>query len=117
MIKLGNKDIAPQNFIKVTKGDEVVWESNTFKEVDIYGFGATTINDGGEYELPLNIPLKAETSTVNQSFQVTKGDKKYVLFANEIFMIKSTGAITISRDGVWDIKVKKSSNPVRVYIE
>lgn len=117
MIKLGNKDITPQNFIKVTKGDEVVWEANTFKELDIFGFGATTINDGGEYEVPLNIPLKAETATVNQTFQVTKGDKKYVLRANEIFMIKSAGAITISRDGVWDIKVKKSSNPVRLYIE
>lgn len=117
MIKLGSKNIIPQNFIKVTKGDEVVWESNMFKEIDIYGFGATTINDGGEYEVPLNIPLKAETATVNQSFTVMKGDKKYVLYANEIFMIKSAGAITISRDGVWDIKIKKSQSPVRVYIE
>lgn len=117
MIKLGSKNIIPQNFIKVTKGDEVVWESNTFKEIDIYGFGATTINDGGEYELPLNIPLKAETATVNQSFTVIKGDKKYVLYANEIFMIKSAGAFTISRDGVWDIKIKKSSNSVSIYIE
>lgn len=117
MIKLGSKNIIPQNFIKVTKGDEVVWESNSFKEIDIYGFGATTINDGGEYEVPLNIPLKAETATVNQNFTVTKGDKKYVLQANEIFMIKSAGAITISRDGIWDIKVKKSSSPVSLYIE
>lgn len=31
MIKLGSKNIIPKNFIKVTKGDEVVWESNTFK--------------------------------------------------------------------------------------
>lgn len=117
MIKLGSKNIIPQNFIKVTKGDEVVWESNMFKEIDIYGFGATTINDGGEYEVPLNIPLKAETATINQRFIVTKGDKKYVLEANAIFMIKSAGAITISRDGVWDIKIKKSQSPVWVYIE
>lgn len=32
-------------------------------------------------------------------------------------MIKSAGTITISKDGVWDITVKKSSNPVRKYIE
>lgn len=117
MIKLGNKDITPQNFIKVTKGDEVVWESNAFKEVDIFGFGATTINDGGEYELPLNIPLEIISREQFFRFEVTKNAKKYVLMKNAIFMIKSAGAITISKDGVWDIKVKKSSNPVTVYIE
>lgn len=117
MIKLGNKDITPKNFVKVTKGEKVVWEANTFKELDIFGFGATTINDGGEYELPLNIPLKITTQQQFFRAEVTKNAKKYILEKNETFMIKSAGTITISKDGVWDITVKKSSNPVRRYIE
>lgn len=117
MIKLGSKNIIPQNFIKVTKGDEVVWESNMFKEVDIIGFGTTTINDGGEYELPLNIPLKIIAQEQFFRCEVTKNAKTYILENNETFMIKSAGAFTISKDGIWDIKVKKSSNPVRLHIE
>lgn len=118
MIKIGSKTQTPQKLIKVIKGEKVVWEAYTFKELDIFGFGATTINDGGEYELPLNIPLMIISQDENSTiFNVTKNAKEYILSRYETFMIKSVGAITISKDGMWDIKVKKSSNPVRTYIE
>ncbi len=114
MIKLRNTNIVPKGYKKVMKGDYLVWEENSFNGLSIVGYETVTINDGGEYNVPLNVPLEILSNYYNYRFDLKKDGKTKFIFRGDVFSITSKGAFTLYQQGMWDINIVKSSkNPTK----
>lgn len=114
MIKLENKEIVPKEYKKVMKGIDIVWEN--FKNLSISGYDTITINDGGEYNLPLNTPLEILSNYYNYKFDFEKDGKKGKITWGVTFEITSKGAFTLYQEGIWDINIVKSSKKPTAFI-
>lgn len=123
MINLGTdkiKDIymGIDEISKVYLGTDLIWEKVKFEGLYINGFGEVAINDGREYELPLNIPMKfiPNTAQLNVIYIISKG-KEYRLFrGSTTFEIRSKGPFKMLGENFWDIKVVKSDETPTVII-
>lgn len=115
MIKIGTTGIDKVNYkgniSKVLKSTDLIWEKVTFKDLNIIGFGEVTINDGGEYQLPLNVPLVCITSTPTlYSLEITVlENSKQFIDIDTPFIIKTNKPFKIKRDGIWDVTFKQSN--------
>lgn len=116
MIKLGNNDIVPKGYKKVMRGSSLVWEENSFNGLSIVGYETVTINDGGEYSLPLDVPLEIMSNYFAYRFNLEKDGKTKVILRGTVFTITSKGAFTLYQKGMWDINIVKSSKKPTVFI-
>lgn len=116
MIKIGNKDSVPNGYKKVMRGSSLVWEENPFNGLSIVGYETVTINDGGEYSLPLNVPLEIMSNYFAYRFILEKGGKTKVILRGTVFTITSKGAFTLYQEGMWDINIVKSSKEPNAFI-
>lgn len=114
MIKLGNKDIVPKGLYKVMRGSSLVWEK--FRNLRINGYDTITINDDGDYNLPLNTPLEILSNYYNYEFVLEKDGKKEKIKWGVVFEITSKGGFTLYQEGMWSINIIKSSKEPTVFI-
>lgn len=122
MIKIGTTNINKVNYqgtiSKALKGTDLIWEKITFKGLDISGFGEVTINDGGLYQLPLNVPMKFTHNAAGVNvIYVISGDQEYRLFRDTTtFEIKSEKPFKLLGENSWDIKIIQSNEQPTVII-
>lgn len=114
MISKIPKSVGNKGVIKVVKGIDLVWEN--FKNLKINGYDTITINDDGEYNLPLNTPLEILSNYYNYEFSLEKDGKKEKIKWGVVFEITSKGAFTLYQEGIWNINIIKSSKEPTVFI-
>lgn len=109
--KIKNIYMGVDGISKVYLGTDLIWEKVTFKDLNIIGFGEVTVNDGGEYQLPINVPLIFITSTPTlYSLKITGLEKSnQFINKNQPFIIKTNKPFKIKRDGIWDVTFKQSN--------
>lgn len=123
MINLGTdkiKDIymGIDGISKVYLGTDLIWEKVKFEGLSVVGFGEVTFNDGGDYELPLNTPLKfTNNATGYYWIKLIVGSKQYSISKESTtFEIRNKIPFKIYKEGIWDAQFIQSNEPPTVII-